>query len=174
MNKFIDYNTYLLEYQTYDIKYFYHIENKYVLHILAASNDICVGYISFWKYNKNEWEAVSVAAEKGFGYKMFEVGMDFIYPNWFIPIRNKSITHQVIKTIERFIDRPDIETQAITPDDSSYTKISDKYNNWFNRRYRLKDKLNFEFEKANYKFIEKNGVNLFSKKYPWTGETMLK
>jgi hypothetical protein len=173
--KFIDYNSYLFESDDYrNLQYYYYLEQRdEVLHIVLLSDDKTIGYINFWKYKNDDWEAISAAAEHGYGYKMFEAAMDFIYPKWFVPTRNKAITPEVIKTISKFIDRSDVETQKITVDDDSYTKISKENDNWFNRRYRLKNKLNIDFKKATYSFIKRTGSKLFSQKYPWSSESTL-
>jgi hypothetical protein len=172
--KFIDYNSYLFESEDNNLQYYYCFEQRsQVLHIVLMKDDICIGYINFWKYKNQDWEAISCAAEHGYGYKMFEAAMDLIYPEWFIPTRNKAITSEIIKTISRFIDRPDIETEKIDNNDNSYTKISEKNDNWFNRRYRLNKKLNIDFKEADYNFIKRTGIKLFSKKYPWSSDSIL-
>ncbi len=173
--KFIDYSTYLFESEAYhNFRYYFHYEkNKDILHIVLLDHNLCIGYINPWEYVNNNWEIVSVAAEKGFGYKMHEAVMDLIWPQWIIPARNKAIQPELINTYVKFIDREDIETERINVEDDCYVEISEEYDNWFNRKYRLKEKINIDFEETNYNFIKKSGIKLFSKKYPWGSESTL-
>jgi hypothetical protein len=97
--------------------------------------------------------------------------MDFLHPDWIIPVRNKAIQPALIKTYTKFIERPDIETEKIPASDPCYSAIDNQFENWFNRRYRLKKKIGIQFEKANYAFMKRTGVKLFSEKYPWSEKT---
>lgn len=154
------------------MEFSYNLQKRNILHIVLMNEKSCIGYINLWKY-LNDWEVFSVVAEHGNGYKMFEASMDFIYPQWFIPARNKTVTPAFIKTITRFIERNDIETEKITVNDDSYIEISEQYDNWFNRRYRLKEKINLNFNKVNYNFIKHTGNKLLSLKYPWGNDNTL-
>lgn len=162
----------ILKIQINKIKPMYYYLDKQ-LHIVLMRDENCIGYINLCKYINEDWEINSVVAEHGFGYRMFEGAMNFIYPQWFIPTRNKTINTPGIKIITRFLDRSDIETQKITVNDDSYVEISEKYDFWFNRRYRLKEKMNIDYEEVNYNFIKKTGIKLFTLKYPWGTEFML-
>ena len=173
--KFIDYNTYLFESETYDnLKYYYRWEQRdEILQIVLLSDDKTIGYINPWSYENDTWEIVSVAAEHGYGYKMYEAAMDFLHPDWIMPVRNKAIQPTLIKTYTKFIERPDIETEKIPVSDPCYTEIDNQFENWFNRRYRLKKKIGINFEEVNYAFMKRTGIKLFNSKYPWTGQTQI-
>jgi hypothetical protein len=171
--KFTDYTSYLFESENNGFQYYYYIEKKdQIIHVILLNDRQILGYINPWNYN-DDWEIVSVAAEKGYGYKMHEAVMDFIYPQWMIPVRNKAIQPELINTYIKFISRPDIETKKIAKDDENFVKISEEYDNWFNRRYRLKNKLNINFDNADYNFVKRAGLKFFEKKYPWKSKTTL-
>ena len=172
---FIDYNTYLFENELSGaIDYFYRWEQKgKVLQIAAISEEQTVGYITPWIYENNTWEIVSVAAEHGYGYKMYEAAMDFLHPDWIMPVRNKAIQPALIKTYTKFIERPDVETEKIDSGDPNYVEIDNQFEDWFNRRYRLKKKIGIQFEKADYAFMKRTGVKLFGAKYPWGGKSQI-
>lgn len=170
---FISYSDYLFENEIYEnLKYYYRWEQKnQVLQIVLMSDDKTIGYINPWLYENNNWEIVGVAAESGYGFKMHEIAMDFLYPDWIIPVRNKAIQPPLIRTYSKFIDRPDIENEKIEKGDPCYVEIAPEFDEWFNRRFRLKNKLNLEFEKVDYAFMKRTGVKVFGEKYPWGGKT---
>jgi len=172
---FISYSDYLFENEKYEnLKNYYRWEQKnQILQIVLISNNKTLGYINPWYYDKDSWEIVGVAAESGYGFKMHEIAMDFLYPQWIMPIRNKAIQPPLIKTYTKFIDRPDIENEKLTESDPCYVKINKEFDNWFNRRFRLKKKLNLEFEKADMAFMKKTGIKLFSAKYPWSKKAQI-
>lgn len=172
---FIDYSTYLFESDTYEnLKYYYRWEQKnQVLQIVLMSDNKAIGFINPWNYENNTWEIVSVAAEHRYGYKMYEAAMDFVHPDWIMPVRNKAIQPTLIKTYTKFMERGDIETQKIDPGDPCYSPIDNQFEDWFNRRYRLKNKLNINFEKADYNFMKRTGVKLFGTKYPWSKKSQI-
>lgn len=171
--KFIDYNSYIFENIDNDLQYYYFESKNKILYIVLKEDKTTLGYINLWFYLNNDWEAYAIAAEHGYGYKMFEAALDFIYPDWFIPTRNKAITQDAIKSMKRLLENSNIETEKIDVDDKSYMQISNEYEDWFNRRYRLKNKLNINFNKVNYNFIKRTGIKLFSKKYPWNSKNTL-
>lgn len=173
--KFVDYSTYLLESETFDNLKYYYIwkQMAQVLQIVLISDDAAIGYINPWLYENDTWEIVAIAAEPGYGYKMHEAAMDFLYPDWIMPVRNKAINPALIKTYTKFIDRPDIETEKIEPNDSNYVKIDNQYDDWFNRRYRLKKNIGIQFEKADYGFMQRTGVKLFNNKYSYVGKSKI-
>jgi len=176
VKNFIDYNSYLFESkENYsNLQYYFSINKKNnIIYMVLMNDDQIIGYINPWHYSENDWEIVGIAAEHGYGYKMHEVAMDLIYPQWIIPIRNKYIEPELFKTYIKFIDRPDIETEKISKDDKSYIKISEKYDDWFNRRYRLKTKLNIDFVKTDYNFVKRAGLKFFGQKYNWRSKTTL-
>jgi hypothetical protein len=137
------------------------------IHIVLVDNNITLGFINIGSYTSFVYEIIAIAAENNYGYKMIEAAMDFIYPYHVMPPRNKSITDELIPTFVKFLSREDIEASTITPEDTCYTQISEKYNNWFNCKYKLTSCLNIVFKPSSYNFIKKTGYSFFIKKYPW-------
>jgi len=134
------------------MKYLYHLtKNKNKLHILLVDNEI-LGYIYLSRLSLNEWEVKTVVSIKK-GYKMYDTAMDFIYPDYILPSRDGQIKEKVINIYKRYELRNDIISES----------INDK-NNWFNKRYRLKEKLDIKFEKSDIS-IKYKGIKFFNKLY---------
>ncbi len=146
--------------------YYYHLKDG-VVYIVLIHNKRILGYIECWHFKGNCWEVVAIAAEHGFGYKMHEAAMNFLYPDWIIPARNKAIQLELINTYLKFIKRENIETKKISPKDICFSKIDETFDYWFNRKYRLKKEMNLKYKRVNYNFIKSTGIKFFNKKYPW-------
>ena len=118
------------------LKYLYHItKNNNKIHILLVDEDMCIyGYIYLNRLSDNEWEVVSVAAVKGYGYKMHDAAMDLIYPSYILPSRDGQIKEKLISTYNKYSERSDVLSESI--DNINF--------DWFNKRYRLKEKMNIE------------------------------
>lgn len=151
-----------------NLKYYYYVNKKQNIYCIALfSNRRMIGYISPWHVRNKDWEIVTVVAEHGYGYKMHEAAMDMLYPQWIIPLRNKEIHEKLIHTYTNFLRREDIETQKIKPFEENYVKVSLENDDWFNRRYRLKNRLNIDFIKDESNSIKRIGLKFFSDRYEW-------
>lgn len=129
-----------------------------------SDDDGIVGYIYLNQYTPKHWEVLSVAADKGYGYVMHDASMDFIYDDYIIPARNKEIKKDLLNVYKKYKDRNDVIVENINEDDNNYIPI-DNYNDLFNIKIKLKNKLNYKFIKDEDNFLIKNGIKFFNKKY---------
>jgi hypothetical protein len=134
------------------MKYLYHLtKNNNKLHILLVDNEI-LGYIYLSRLSINEWEVKTVVSINN-GYKMYDSAMDFLYPDFILPSRNGQIKEKVINIYKKYELRNDVLSEP----------INDK-NDWFNKKYRLKEKLNIQFEKSDIS-IKYKGIKFFNSHY---------
>ena len=135
------------------MNYLYHLtKNKNKLHILLVDNEI-LGYIYLNRLSLDEWEVKSVAAINKNGYKMHDAAMDLIYPDYILPSRDRQIKEKLVNTYIKYELRDDVLSECIN-----------HQKDWFNKRYRLKEKLNIQFEKSDVS-IKYKGIKFFNKLY---------
>jgi len=151
------------------MKYLFYItKNLMKLYILLIIDDEISGYIYLNKISYDTWEVVSVAAEKGFGHKMYDAAMDLIHPNYITPYRNKQFKNNIPSIYKNYIKRSDVLTLKIEKDEDEYIPIGILDDYWFNRKYKLKDKLHLNFELSD-KTIQYRGLKYFNSKYIFNG-----
>jgi len=152
---------------------YYFTKNENKLYILLKENEEIIGYIYLNRIGDDTWEIPTVAALKGNGHKMHSLAMNIVYPDWVMPYRQKQIVPNLYKTYEKFIDREDIVTKHLEEDEEYYIAVSEENDNWFNRKYKLRD-IN---EQPIYNIVEDEtgkikyeGLKFFNKLYNFKGE----
>jgi len=149
--------------------YFYLTKNNRKLYILLIDDKSTLGYIYLNKISDDTWEVPSVAAEKGYGYKMHDAAMDLIYPEYITPSRNTQIKEALFKTYNNYIKRQDVDNKILKEGYPIFVK-TDKFNgNWFNRKYGLKKPIGIDFESSDIR-IKYKGIKYFNSKYDFRKE----
>ena len=149
--------------------YHYHLsKNSNHLKILLVSDDKTLGFIYLSRIFLNSWEILSVASFHGYGHYMYEAAMDLI-DDYILPSRNKQITTNIISIYKKFLQRKDICTKLIYSYDKEYVNISNEHNFWFNCKYKLKNKLQNNYEENTSNFVISNGLKLFNSLYNYDG-----
>jgi len=144
------------------LKFLYYItKNNNKLHILLLdeSNLKIYGYIYLSKISQNIWEVKTVAAIEKNGVKMHDVAMDFIYPNYIISTRDNQIKSKEINIFKKYINRQDVIHESINGID----------NDWYNLKFKLKNKINTHFENGNIT-IKYMGIKFFNSLYDFNLE----
>lgn len=93
----------------------------------------CIGIITLRNYTDRAWGVTTVAAEKGLGPRMYELGMMAVYPSGLCTDRNGPTKEGAISVWKRFVDnRPDVKKTKIKPGDIEYSQrnIEDEERNF--------------------------------------------
>lgn len=77
------------------------------------------GFISIKKH-KNFYSVTSVAAERGFGMKMYFYAMQYVYPHQIAPSRSGDIREKAFKIYENMYDNPLIKKTPFKIEDAFY------------------------------------------------------
>ena len=146
---------------------FYHLtKNGKKLYILILDNENIKAFIYFNQYLPGKWESPTAAAsEKGWGWKLHEMGMSRIHPDWFTPFREKNIQPHVQELYKRIIMRDDIMLQKINEDEIDFVPVSKENDPWFNMRYKLRKKPHYEFTEDKKGWIKHEGLKFFNTLY---------
>lgn len=137
---------------------------KKSLRILTVNNNENIGYIYLNKHSNDTWEVKSVVAEKGYGHKMYELAMSFLYPEFIIPTRDLHIEKNVYKIYKKFLEREDIDIEPINQNDPLYKDMNEN-NYWYNIKYRFSESKSEVFDQMEYKDIHTKGLKFFLSKY---------
>lgn len=96
--------------------------NSIWLNMFDFSQKKCVGIITLRKYTDRAWGVTTVAAEKGLGPKMYELGMMAVYPAGLCTDRNGPTRDGAMSVWKRFVDnRPDIKKTIVKPGEEEYS-----------------------------------------------------
>lgn len=146
-------------------------KNNKSVYIIAFDRKI-KGFIYSSLCSCQTWQVLSVASECGYGHKLHEAMMDFIYPQWIIPSRSKQIKPKLFNTYKKFNERQDIINECVNFT-SDYVEVCEEHDDWFNRKYRLDEKIGFKMKLGTMKEVKHNGFQFFLNKYEFTNERHL-
>lgn len=90
--------------------------------------------------------------------------MDLIYPQYIVPSRNTQIKKSLFKTYIKYINRTDIHNKILDNTDTIFIKTDKFQYDWFNRKYKLKEPININFEPGDIRMKYK-GIKYFNSKY---------
>jgi hypothetical protein len=164
---FVSIRTYLNEIAFQDGEKFLYTmsKNGNKIYIILEKDRQTNGFIFLDRLNECCWDVPSVAALKGYGWKMHEAAMDFVYPDWIVPYRDKQIKKPLYNTYSKFIGKEGIETSKIEVGDPLYVEVSSENDVWFNRKYRLTQRNGMVFTKEPRGAARQRGFRLFDNIY---------
>jgi len=89
-------------------------------------NNTVVGTMSYRPASRNINQFVGVAAEKGYGPLIYELGIMSSFNRALVPTRDGDIRSGAFKVWEKFMDRSDVHKIVLEPGEEAY---SEKYEN---------------------------------------------
>lgn len=93
------------------------------LNLFNFSTKTCFGIITLRKVSEKAWGVTTIAAEKGFGPNLYELGMMAVYPAGICTDRNGPTNDLAFSVWKKFVDnRPDIKKVAIKKDDKEFSE----------------------------------------------------
>jgi hypothetical protein len=127
-------------------------DKGYGLNLYDTSTQQLLGYINV--YNNN---VTGVAAQKGYGPLMYELGMAHIYPNGLQSDRNGNTEPEAEAVLNKFIagNSPNIKAVKLTPNDKDYKT---EYPNG-NKLWDVNNFFNYKFFNPNKSTLEKLILN---------------
>lgn len=133
-----------------------------------------IGVVTYEKVSEGLYHVPAIAAEKGFGYVLYQIVMSIVSPSYIITDRDSSTTYAAIKTLKRLYDDPNIEHMTLKSDDVNYLNFkqeNEEYNLLVNTKFKIKNKLFFsnmvslgKNNKINLEKLNKDAFKFFSKK----------
>lgn len=151
------------------VEKYYNVGPNSIRLLWVENDDNPVNYLYAYNKDGNIWEIKTVVSENGNAYKLYEDLMDIIYPGFIIPYRGETINLKLKNIYSKFIEREDIEDISIEEDSKDYRNLPE-HNNWYNRKYKLKEKFRPEinipkgYTFMNYIYIHGIGLKYFLSK----------
>lgn len=149
--------------------------NDYLVLLDTVSNNI-IGVVTYEKIEDGLFHVPAIAAEKGYGFLLYQIVMSIVSPSYIITDRDSSTTYAAVKTLKRMYDDMNIEHVTLDKNDVNYVffkQESEEYNILINTKFRIKilfdysqmENLGLEYSKnINLDDLNEKAFEFFSRK----------
>lgn len=132
--------------------------NDYLVLIDVVTKNI-IGIVDYEEVDANLYHIPVIAAERGYGYLLYEIVMSLIKPSFVITDRDSSTSYAATVVLKKMYNDPNIEHISLDLNDKNYVKFfedTEEEQIIKNTKFRIKNPINLSQLKANGDNIKDN------------------